>query len=642
MQSWFAQNGVAPGHSAKRNAPSGIPSHPSQSIHSFHQNLQPLSTEHFKANINAKNATKNNIANPIYRYIQQSSSGRSNDANLNIGTYTADHSFPMQRSNGSTLAPTKIVQCEAENVQMSQLSHDSSAYESHFSHDTQRFQLAPPQGCYRSSSYTTRGILPLHTNRSYSSTSSKQSRTDHPAPTSEVDKPWLYNSLPSSTTSVPLMSNPSRNSFMGRRQPPIRSQMNMEHVHKIASMNSNNTSQDSQYTYNVLSNATTTSGIPRFQSTDQGLSQSSHSIPNSQTVQSYMQDERYIHALIDGHVEAALKERLEPKIKEFDDRQLLFHRRITEAEEKHTDCINEVDHKHKECMKQIHKLGKQSEKFNQKVSDVVRTITKCNVDMEKQSNEFQAKGLYLETMYGKVTEMIDSVESATSSLKAIVKSSISSIKQAHDVAMESTLYVLKKKATDIINVVLSDLGCNFRPLEEVTNSATTFEKEESERIIKNLSTQSTRSKASCQVSNFNQTGIKSKLSSEKQVDTSNDETVLTVFSSSKEYVPRGVTPSQSTKIVSPFVVTKNKHSRSKMKPLPINFTPRSCVTPCPKVPLNCTGRSSDDDIRPSKKRTVPIKTLRATKRYRGRFGHVHGLIMSDDMDYSFPSCQFEC
>jgi hypothetical protein len=209
----------------------------------------------------------------------------------------------------------------------------------------------------------------------------------------------LWNSHPSSADSAQnLLNPPLRHSLIGQRQPSLQSQINMQHVHKIAPLNSQDTSLDSQHSCHFLSNSSTKSGITRFQTNGRGLSQSSHSNPSTQTIESRLQDDRDIQALIDSHVQAVLHDRLEPKMKEFDERQLSFHRRISEADEKHKERTHELDRKHKECMKQIHKLDKQSEKFNHQVSDAVSTFSKCNTAMEKQSIDCQAKGLYLETM----------------------------------------------------------------------------------------------------------------------------------------------------------------------------------------------------------------------------------------------------
>jgi hypothetical protein len=235
--------------------------------------------------------------------------------------------------------------------------------------------------------------------------------------------------------------------------------------------------------------------------------------------------------------------------------------------------------------------------------------------------------------------MMKSAETAASNFKETAKSSISSIKQTHETAMESTLSLIKKKATEIVTTVLSDLGFNSNSVEDVIHativSDSSIENEKKKFSSKKLALQSSTSKKYFDVKHQL---LKDTSSTEKIMEKAMDEKVLTCISALEVNRPTESIATQPTTIVSPFVADKKKQSRDKKLhlstiPLTTNFTPRSCVTPCAKVSVHRGGQLLDDVLTSPKKRPIPVKSLPA-KRPRRRYGHSRALYGIDEMECS--------
>jgi hypothetical protein len=162
MQSWYAKNGVTPGQCATMNAPSGITKHPQMPF--FYKHRQsPFAEQSTIANTYTTHASKNVTLNSSH--IRRNNVGKRNNSNPNFGMNSGGHSFLMQQSHDYTAAPTNMVQCEGDHIQMSQLtslSHDSRVNGSHFTHDGIRSQEARSRVFRGSSSDTTGGIPPFN------------------------------------------------------------------------------------------------------------------------------------------------------------------------------------------------------------------------------------------------------------------------------------------------------------------------------------------------------------------------------------------------------------------------------------------------------------------------------------------------
>jgi hypothetical protein len=447
MSSWYARNLATPGHNLKENAIPNV-----QQRRGSSNNAQTHRTALSTANsrtINLSNTSQKSQSFIAKQYF-----------NPYVG------SVPGRKSGQQCVtAPASIVNCDRDRVPMSQLtsSFDSTGNGSHISQESHCRRSIPVRVALDKETDGRRGISPFNTGVNLSTNASSSN-------VSQMHSMPERNSFPSSITQRTAPESRSLHPYAGMyrthgQQHSQSSHSSSQRNNDLAPMNSQNTSKASEYLNPSFSNECSNSGIPRFQSKKQ-QDYSYHTIgsrsllTNSQSQASYQNDDAHLRALIDNRILEVLNDHLEPKIKDFDDRQLSFYRRISEAEEKHIQCIKEVDNKHAACVKQIKELDKRSSKIDHQVLHATKTIAKCTTEMEKQAVEFHTKGLHVETMYRQVTEMLKSVEMSTTNLKEITASSISSIKHAHEAVMESTLPLIKQRALEIISSLAASFGFN--------------------------------------------------------------------------------------------------------------------------------------------------------------------------------------
>lgn len=369
-------------------------------------------------------------------------------------------------------APTQIVNCDRDRIPMSQLtsSFESNGNGSHVSQNDNYRHHIPTRAALDSVSDTcSRGISPFNTNRSDVKLSSSSSNFSQMQTLSERNS--FASSVTQRTAPESSLLHPQVDSYVsqGHQRSHGSHHSSLHRGSDLASKNSRNASQASQYSNHLSSHDTSNCGVPQFQSKNQDFSQSTCSrtfLSNSQSQASYRNDEVQLHAMIENRIVEILNARLEPKMKELDDRQLSFYRRITEADEKHIECIKEVESKHAACMKQIKDLDKRSGKIDHEFVQVTKTIAKCTIEMEKKAVEIHTKSLYVEKLYYKVSKMLKSVEVSTIHLKEVVANGISSITKAPVTVMESTLPLIKQKATEIMTALVAGYGSNINTKTE--------------------------------------------------------------------------------------------------------------------------------------------------------------------------------
>ena len=391
--------------------------------------------------------------------------------NTNVGKtyfnpYIGIGSGNKTRQQCRVAAPTKIVNCDRDRIPMSQLTSpfESIGNGNHFSQDNNGRQRIPTRVALDGKPGHSRGITPFNLNRS------EVDLTTSTNSFSQLKNASEWNSYPSCvsqrTEPESRLSHASKDSYLTNENKTFQGSHSNTHS---APTNSQNTSQTSGYSNQFLSNNSSQSGIPRFQVKKHDFAQSS--CPSSNSPEHCHVNDAHLHTMIDHHIRAVVNERLAPELKELDNKQLSFYRRIAEADEKHIESIKAVDRKHAACIEQIKALDKRSSNIDHQFVNVTKAIAKCTVEMEKQVVEFHKKGLFVENLYHKVTEMLKSIESSTKNFNEIVEISISSIKQAHETVMESSLPFIKQKASDMMTLVVARLGLHRKDSMEVVSDS---------------------------------------------------------------------------------------------------------------------------------------------------------------------------
>ena len=688
MQSWYARNMATP----------GLPVNSQDGASNLQRNRGSYN----------KNGSYHTVSSlPVANPYSTISSKTNQLQNKGVGKtyfnpYINNGPANKNRQQCVVTAPTKIVNCDRDQVPMSQLttSFESNTHGSHFSqenrcrqHISNRVALGGPSGIGG-------GIAPFNTNRSVVDSSSSSTNFSQMHGLSE------RNSFPSSVSQETAPDSRFRvRSLLAQEQTQSQSShSSFQRSNDLAPMNSQDKYQTSRYSNPFLSHDTSKSGIPQFQAEKHYYSQStstgtgSRSLSKSQGQQSYQNHEDHIHSLIDNHVRDVLDQRLAPKFKELNDHQLSFYRRMSDADEKHIEYMEEVGRKHDACMKQINELDKRSIKIEHQFVHVTKTIAKCTTEMEKQADEFHAKGLYVESLYSKVTDMLKSIELSTVNLKEIAANSIVSIKQTHESVMESTIPFIKQKAAEIITSFVSGLGFNridgaatspagIAKIEELNLLA--FSKEHTS-ALNDLRTGSSKESTELNREAANAKSISSSslanknLKSKQDVPLSNVLKPLTftkVNSDSCDHLRtskvrklvqdttnRAAAKGKLKKYGKAFQETSSpktqtyQHSRN-TTPQPsklvspmasMDSKPFKFYTPLPSLVTVCRSRSCETPSRnkaateveailplvknrsPSRKRNIPDKST-MNKRSRTRYGRVRTRIEDEEAEYSFLS-----
>jgi hypothetical protein len=615
LQSWFLNNALTPGHGGKQN---------SRAV-----TARPRIREDIRQNRSiAKSLTSSQTTNfsksrsSFSSRIQQSQLARNvNPVRSKVVRATENPSILAQSRYSSTKAPTSVQyigECEPVS-QLTSFSQDWSGVPSYTSHESKHsaFDLPPGQPSFTgSSTSSSRGIPPFNLNLSTAAPSTSHGQKKMNQTTGISLDCSRYRSSQSRQV-TPMLAFPT--------QPPFDPTLK-----RYEAIDSFPEQLPSNSRMKTETNVSVTSSNPRYptksamnlsRKVEGDTTQTGYSQTSSQFLEDIFPDQNDLHDLIDSRLKILLKASFQPAFDDFEDRQLSFYRRISEAEDTHTDRMKEVHLKHKGCMKQIQELGNRADMFDRQVVDATNALTTRCKELHEHASELEAQGSHIKKMHGKVTGMLKSLESSASTLKDLAKASISSVNQAGETMIQTALPLLKQNIVDMITGAINDLGFNFKSIAKASkiNSDTdsfTEVNEKSHTTKKGISATARNTETSFKSAN----AIKESFATEdlKAINTKQSHHF------------------QSPRAVSPAAETKKQALRTRMSEtcLSPTYTARSCVTPCRSESRNFTGQCVGEIRTPSKKRTISVGNVRA-KRQRSRYGHSRTMYMDNEEDYSF-------
>lgn len=389
-----------------------------------------------------------------------------------------------------------------------------------------------------------------------------------------------------------------------------------------------------------------------------GPSQTSHSTSsnNSQsataTDDAIWHNEKRLEALIDARVHATLKGSFDNKMKEFDDLQHAFYRRITSAEDQYSEYVKVLDSKLGDATDRIHELDLKTTNLDLQVTDAFDQHKARTNDLDERSSKLEAKASQVDKMLSKVSGMLKTVEASATTVKDLAKSSVASMNQARSVLIESALPFLKKPVLEMVSTAVQDLRFSSSFLTKaapsVSHSSVTgtpksnghkaFEFSDGENSLAEISVPKKSQRSRNAKTNPAVEHVTTSKSQSKPKDTvSKTETIV---SKPKKRKSPAQSSSQARSPLAPlnFTSTDNKKARTSK----ILFSPvHSCVTPCNKDPLDFSGRGIGGGTvsTPSTTKERTIQHVTVKNRRRGRFGRERTSIMdeNDDSKYSFLS-----